>query len=265
MDTERFDRLTGILRGLGSIVIAVSGGLDSGFLLLAAARSGARVLGVTTVSETTPERDRADAALVSAFAGAEHRVIESSEMDEERFVENTPDRCYHCKNILFTALREIADNEGYAWVADGATRDDLRDYRPGLRAAELHGIRHPLIEAGYTKAEVRAASRALALPIAEKPASPCLSSRLPYGTRITRERLSRVGQAEEFIRSLGASDVRVRDHDGVARIEVPCEDREIIVHNAAAIATRLREFGFAYVSMDLEGLRSGSLNRAIGR
>jgi uncharacterized protein len=263
MSEEKLDSLIGILKEMESVLIACSGGLDSTFLLKAAALSGVKALAVTSRSETTPPRDLEDALAMAREIGVEHRVIETSEMGNENFVSNPPDRCFYCKDILFGRLRELADKEGLGYVVDGTTVDDLGDYRPGRRAADKYGVRSPLLEAGFTKDEIREASRELGLPLWDKPASPCLSSRIPYGKTITSEALKRVARAEESLSTLGFREMRVRDHGGIARVEVPQAELRKAVEMRERIVDSLRELGYTFVCLDLEGLKSGSLNRLI--
>jgi uncharacterized protein len=255
--------LVALLRPMRSAILAYSGGLDSTFLLKALCLSGIRTLAVTGRSETTPAEDLADAAAMAREMDVPHRVIETAEMSREPFLANSPERCYHCKDELFGLLRALAGEEDYREVLDGSTVDDLADYRPGRRAAERHGVRSPLIEAGFDKGAVRSASRLLGLRTWDKPASPCLSSRFPYGTRITPEALRRVAQAEDYVRSLGFRELRVRDHAGLARLEVPADEIERLTALREQVSERLRELGYRFVSLDLEGLRSGSLNRVL--
>jgi uncharacterized protein len=263
MASPKLDSLLDILKGMKTALLAYSGGLDSTFLLKALKLSGIRALAVTAQSEATPLRDLEDAVRMAREIGVGHRVISTAEMNNENYLRNPPDRCFYCKDELFGKLGGIAEEEGLAFVIDGSNRDDRDDYRPGMRAAREHGVRSPLDEAGFTKNEIREASRALVLPTWQKPASPCLSSRFPYGVRIIPEALKRVDLAEEFLRTLGLDKIRVRDHGGSARIEVPPEVMQKIIENKIKIIERFRSLGYDFVSLDLEGLRSGSLNRVL--
>lgn len=260
---EKLRRLVEILRGMGSALLAYSGGLDSTFLLKAMKLSGIRAIAVTGVSETTPPRDLEDARRMAAEIGVEHRLVRTRETEDGNFMKNPPDRCYYCKEILFSLLGSMAREEGLAFVLDGSNLDDLSDYRPGMRAAREHGVRSPLVEAGYSKSEIRVASKSLCLDTWDKPSSPCLSSRFPCGDEITPEALARVAGAEEFLRSLGFEELRVREHRGLARIEVPAREQQRLFEMRVRVVDGLKALGYAFVSLDLEGFRSGGMNRLI--
>jgi uncharacterized protein len=260
---QKLEALLDTIRPMKSAVLAYSGGVDSTLVLKALALSGIRALAVTGVSPTTPPRDLEDAIRLAAEAGVEHHITETQEMASEDFVQNTPERCFHCKDELFGRLMELAKSGGFAVVLDGSNADDAGGHRPGLRAAAKHGVRSPLIEAGLTKHDVREVSRELGLSTWDKPASPCLSSRFPYGVRITPEALGRVSKAEDFMRRKGFSTLRVRDHGGMARIELPEGDISRALAAREEIAAGLRALGFDFVSLDMEGFRSGSLDRVI--
>ena len=259
----RLDRLVTILGDMGSAVIAFSGGVDSTFLLKAAALSGMKALAVTGNSPTMPGQDLLDAKAAVEAIGLPHMVIETSEFEKDDFRKNPPDRCFHCKSELFCRLRDIAELEGYAHLLDGSNLDDADDWRPGRKAALENGVRSPLMEAGLRKEDVRDLSRALRLRTWDKPSSPCLSSRFPYGESITVEALRRVEEAEKFLKSFGFRELRVRHHGDTARIELREEDiiRMLDPGIRTAVTERLRSLGYAFVSLDLEGFRSGKMNR----
>ncbi|HEY7528476.1 MAG TPA: ATP-dependent sacrificial sulfur transferase LarE [Candidatus Deferrimicrobiaceae bacterium] len=259
------DRLVGLLRETGGCVIGFSGGVDSTFLFAVAAEAlGERVLAVTATSETYPLRELREARELAAGIGGRHRVIVSEELDIPGFSENPADRCYHCKKELFSKLRAIADEEGLSHVLDGSNVDDLGDYRPGRNATRELSVRSPLIEAGLSKDDIRELSRAMGLATWNKPAFACLSSRFPYGVRITREKLARVDRAEEALRGLGFRVVRVRHHGEVARLELgPGEFLQAVNGLRDEIVRLVKEAGYAYVALDLQGYRTGAMNETL--
>lgn len=254
------------LRSLGSAVIAYSGGLDSTFLAKVAHDVlGDRALAVTASSETYPLREREEAVEAARAIGLRHRLIHTSNLGIAGFVENRADRCYLCRQELFRTLRRIADAEGLAHVLDGTTADDLADFRPGRRAAGELGVLSPLLEAGLKKTEIRILSQSLGLANWGKPASACLASRIPYHSKITAKKLRQIEAAEERLRSLGLGQCRVRHHGKVARIEVAAADiPRVCGPLRAAIVSSLRALGFIYVTVDLAGYRTGSMNEALG-
>jgi uncharacterized protein len=261
------DRLLDVLRGLGGVAVAFSGGIDSTVVARAAFLAlGHRAVAVTADSPSVPRAEVEDARRLARQIGIRHEIIRTEEFDDPDYVRNDGTRCYYCKSELYSRIEELLPKLGVSVICSGANLDDRGDYRPGLTAATEHRVRHPLQEAGFTKADVRALARAWGLPTWDKPASPCLSSRLAPGVEVTRERTGRVEAAEQYLRSLGYRECRVRLHEGeVARIEVPPEglarfaDPEV----REALLRRFKELGFAFVTLDLEGFRSGSLNALV--
>jgi uncharacterized protein len=264
---EKEQRLEGRLRAAESVLVAFSGGVDSSYLALAAHRAlGDRALAVTAVSPSYPASHRAVAEEVVASFGIPHRFVETHEMESAEYRANAPDRCYHCKTELFDVLGRLRTELGFAAVAYGVNTDDTADFRPGHRAADERGVLSPFLDAALSKAEIRALSRAAGLPTADLPASACLSSRLPYGTEVTPERLAQVEQAEERLRALGFRQLRVRHHGELARIEIdPVElPRALDPEQARAMVAALKPLGFRFVALDLEGYRTGALNELLG-
>ena len=262
----RVDGLVAHLQPLGSALVAYSGGADSALVAWAArAALGERALAVTARSESLSPAEAEAARELARRIGIAHLEISYSELAIPGYADNPPDRCYLCKGELFRRLSALAAERGLAAVLDGSNADDLGDWRPGRRAAEELAVRSPLVELGWDKAAVRAALRALELPVWDKPSSPCLSSRVPYGDAITREKLEAIGRAESALRALGFRDLRVRHHGSVARVELPKTDLARVLSDGLAdeIVARVRAAGFTFVALDLEGLRSGSLNRLL--
>jgi uncharacterized protein len=246
-----------------AVVVAYSGGTDSTLVAAAAARAlGERALAVTAVSPSLPPGELAEARRVAAVIGVRHRAVRTRETEDPAYLANGVDRCYHCKSELYGVLGRVAEDAGASVVVSGANLDDLGDYRPGLRAAREHGIRHPLVEVGFTKAEVREAARDLGIPTWDKPASACLSSRIAFGVRISVQELSKVGRAERLLKDLGFAQCRVRVHGDVARVEVELDDLAGLAEPATRIQVvdGLKALGYRYVTLDLEGFRSGSMN-----
>ncbi len=263
---NKYHNLLEDLKKMERVVIACSGGVDSTFLLKAASQSGlSDILAVTGRSESLPEEELSFAKEIAGSLKVRHKIIATEELRDNNYAENSPDRCYYCKKELFTKLSDIASKENYLYVLDGTNADDANDWRPGRRAAGENGVKSPLLDAGLGKEEIREISRNLGLPTWNKPATPCLSSRFPYGQRITAEGLRRVDRAEAFIRSFGIKELRVRSHSNVARIEVhPAEFAKLTEDTAREkIADFFRSLGYEYVTLDLQGFRSGSSNEVL--
>jgi len=255
------------LQKMNSLLVAFSGGLDSAFLAVVAGRAlGKKMLAVTGRSPSLSDRDWRDAQNVARTFGFMHETISVNEIRDKRYAANPANRCYYCKSALFTRLRKMAKRRKFKFVADGTNADDLSDYRPGLKAAMESGIRHPLQECKFTKADIRLAARKLGLSIADKPASPCLASRFPYGTPITIEQMRAIDTLETKIRGLGFSDCRARiEKRGIVRIEVPENELPLAAENKTrkSILTAAHKAGFNYAVLDLAGLRSGNLNQSL--
>ncbi len=264
---EKHARLIAILKGMGSVVIGYSGGVDSTLLLkVASTVLGPKALAVIGQSETYPTKEFEEAVALAQQIGARFEIVRTEETDVLKFKENPPDRCYYCKTELFSKLQEIAEREKIPWIADGTITDDLGDFRPGMRARDEQKVRSPLLEAGLSKADVREISRHLDLPTWDKPAFACLSSRFPYGVGITRENLVRVDAAETFLREHGFRFFRVRFHDtSTARIEVGPQELPRLVEEPLRqeLVTYMKSLGFTYVTVDLQGYRTGSMNEVL--
>lgn len=260
-------RLHAILDELDSVAVAYSGGVDSTFVLHAAhERLGERAVGLTMVSPSLAQSELQDATALARHIGARHLLVESHETENPHYLANSPQRCYYCKAARYALAVELAAREGVAAIVDGTNADDTGDHRPGHRAAREHGVRSPLLEAGLTKAEVRALSRQAGLPGWDKPALACLASRIPYGTPISVEVLSQIERAENVVRALvgRARDLRVRHHRDVARIEVEPGDFGPLIAQRDQVVTALKALGYTYVTLDLAGFRSGSMNEVLG-
>ncbi|HEY6562484.1 MAG TPA: ATP-dependent sacrificial sulfur transferase LarE [Polyangiaceae bacterium] len=263
---EKLQALRGVLADMRSVLVCYSGGIDSAFVLAVASQElGERAVGMTAVSPSLPDSEKADAARIAAQLGALHRFVDSHEIERAGYVANGPDRCFHCKSELY----EIAAQKRAEWqlheVLNGTNLDDLGDYRPGLDAARQAGVRSPLVELSFSKADVREAARLIGMDVWDKPASACLSSRIPYGTSVTRERLTQIGGFEAELRALGFRQVRVRWHERIARIEVPADELETFLKPDLRdrVVSAGKRHGFNYVTLDLAGYRVGSLNEVL--
>lgn len=263
---EKYENLTQLIGGMGRTLIAFSGGVDSTFLAkVAYSVLGRDAVAVTALSPTYPATEREEAKELAVAIGIEHRLIETHELEREEYAVNNPDRCFHCKKELFTEMHVIAAEESFDTIVYGGITDDLGDHRPGMEAAEMLNARAPLVEAELEKHEIRQLSKDLGLPTWDKPAGACLASRIPYGMRVTLEKLHQVDQAEHFLHKLGFRLVRVRHHGDIARIEAPPEDLPRLFANDAhtRIVDALKEIGFKYVALDMQGYRTGSLNETL--
>ncbi len=262
----KLTRLRTLIRDLGSALVCFSGGIDSAFVLAVAAEQlGPRAIGMTAVSPSLSAAEQEDAVRIARQLGADHRLVESNEIERPGYAANAPDRCYHCRSVLYEIARQKCADWNLREILNGTNTDDFGDYRPGLRAAEEAHVLSPLVEAGFSKADVRTAARLIGMDVWDKPAAACLSSRIPYGTRVTPERLAQVGGFEAALKALGFSQVRVRWHDTIARLEFELAELERVLRPGVRekIVAAGREHGFKYVAVDLAGYRTGSHNEVL--
>lgn len=262
------EKLLSVLRDLGQVLVAYSGGTDSAYLAWAAHQAlGDNAIAITADSASIPESHKRDAEALARQVGFRHEYIPTFEFENPLYSANNPDRCYYCKDELFTRMDQVRAGRGGAVVVYGVNKDDLGDYRPGQNAAQLHGVKAPLVEAGLTKAEIRELSRLAGLPTWDRPAAACLSSRIPYGTPVTKETIKTVETGEEAVKALGFRQFRVRYHGELVRLEIAREEMERALSLAMAgrFVAIFKPLGFHYVTLDLEGYRQGSLNEGLRR